>query len=158
MSEEQNPMEQGKFALQRIYVKDLSFESPNAPQCFRDDWKPEIKLDLNTENTKLDDKNIEVTLHVTVTVKNQDKTAFLVDVQQAGLFYVEGFALQQMQALLGSYCPNVLFPYVRETVSDLVGRGGFPQLLLAPVNFDALFMEALKRRAQDAADPSAEVH
>lgn len=158
MSEEQNPMEQGKFALQRIYVKDLSFESPNAPQCFRDDWKPEIKLDLNTENTKLDDKNIEVTLHVTVTVKNQDKTAFLVDVQQAGLFYVEGFAMQQMQALLGSYCPNVLFPYVRETVSDLVGRGGFPQLLLAPVNFDALFMEALKRRAQDAADPSAEVH
>ena len=158
MSEEQNPMEQGKFALQRIYVKDLSFESPNAPQCFRDDWKPEIKLDLNTENTKLDDKNIEVTLHVTVTVKNQDKTAFLVDVQQAGLFYVEGFSLQQMQALLGSYCPNVLFPYVRETVSDLVGRGGFPQLLLAPVNFDALFMEALKRREQDAADPSAEVH
>lgn len=158
MSEEQNPMEQGKFALQRIYVKDLSFESPNAPQCFRDDWKPEIKLDLNTENTKLDDKNIEVTLHVTVTVKNQDKTAFLVDVQQAGLFYVEGFAMQQMQALLGSYCPNMLFPYVRETVSDLVGRGGFPQLLLAPVNFDALFMEALKRRAQDAADQSAEVH
>lgn len=158
MSEEQNPMEQGKFALQRIYVKDLSFESPNAPQCFRDDWKPEIKLDLNTENTKLDDKNIEVTLHVTVTVKNQDKTAFLVDVQQAGLFYVEGFALQQMQALLGSYCPNVLFPYVRETVSDLVGRGGFPQLLLAPVNFDALFMEALKRRAQDAATPATDVH
>lgn len=158
MSEEQNPMEQGKFALQRIYVKDLSFESPNAPQCFRDDWKPEIKLDLNSENTKLDDKNIEVTLHVTVTVKNQDKTAFLVDVQQAGLFYIDGFATQQMQALLGSYCPNVLFPYVRETVSDLVGRGGFPQLLLAPVNFDALFMEALKRRAQDAAAPAPDVH
>ncbi len=158
MSEQQNPMEQGKFALQRIYVKDLSFESPNAPQCFRDEWKPEIKLDLNTENTKLDDKNIEVTLHVTVTVKNRDKTAFLVDVQQAGLFYVEGFAPQQMQALLGSYCPNVLFPYARETVSDLVGRGGFPQLLLAPVNFDALFMEALKRRAQEAAAPSTEVH
>lgn len=157
MSEQQNPMEQGKFALQRIYVKDLSFESPNAPQCFRDEWKPEIKLDLNTENTKLDDKNIEVILHVTVTVKNRDKTAFLVDVQQAGLFYVEGFGQQQMQALLGSYCPNVLFPYVRETVSDLVGRGGFPQLLLAPVNFDALFMEALKRRAQDVA-PSTDVH
>lgn len=152
MTEQQTPADnvaQGKFALQRIYIKDLSFESPNAPQCFRDEWKPEIKMDLNTENTKLDDKNIEVTLHVTITVKNQDKTAFLVDVQQSGLFLVEGFAPNQLQTLLGSYCPNILFPYVRETVSDLVGRGSFPQLLLAPVNFDALFMEALKRRTQD---------
>ncbi|MBV1871071.1 MAG: protein-export chaperone SecB [Gammaproteobacteria bacterium] len=153
MSEQQDPAvtpSTGKFALQRIYVKDLSFESPGAPQCFRDEWKPEIKLDLNTENRQVDDKTVEVTLHITITVKNQDKVAFLVEVQQAGLFLAEGFPPSQLQSLLGSYCPTVLFPYARETVSDVVNRGSFPQLLLAPVNFDALFAEAVKRRADEA--------
>jgi len=153
MSEQQNPaaaLGTGKFALQRIYVKDLSFESPGAPQCFRDEWKPEIKMDLNTENRQVDDKTVEVTLHITITVKNQDKVAFLVEVQQAGLFLAEGFPPNQLQPLLGSYCPNILFPYARETVSDVVNRGSFPQLLLAPVNFDALFAEAIKRRDEEA--------
>lgn len=153
MSEEQNPNVgpgTGKFALQRIYVKDLSFESPNAPQCFRDEWKPEIKMDLNTENAKIDEKTVEVTLHITITVTNKENVAFLVEVQQAGLFLAEGFPPNQMQPLLGSYCPNILFPYARETVSDLVNRGSFPQLLLAPVNFDALFAEAVKRQAAEA--------
>ncbi|MBL4607297.1 MAG: protein-export chaperone SecB [Pseudomonadales bacterium] len=159
MSEQQNPAQgpgAGKFALQRIYVKDLSFESPNAPQCFRDEWKPEIKMDLNTENSQTDEKTVEVTLHITITVKNKDKVAFLVEVQQAGLFLAEGFLPQQLQSLLGSYCPNILFPYARETVSDVVNRGSYPQLLLAPVNFDALFAEALKRRSEEAQTESSE--
>jgi len=159
MSEQQNPAAgpgAGKFALQRIYVKDLSFESPSAPQCFRDEWKPEIKMDLNTENSQVDEKTVEVTLRITITVTNQEKVAFLVEVQQAGLFLAEGFAPQQLQPLLGSYCPNILFPYARETVSDVVNRGSFPQLLLAPVNFDALFSEAVKRRAEEAQQEASE--
>ena len=153
--------EEGKFSLQRIYVRDLSFESPSAPHSFHEEWKPEIKMDLNTENKKVDEKLVEVVLHITITVTNKEKVAFLVEVQQAGLFMIEGFPAEQMQALLGSYCPNVIFPYARETVSDVVNRGSFPQLLLAPVNFDALFAEALQRQAEagdSAAAPEKTTH
>jgi len=139
----------GQFALQRIYVKDLSFEVPGAPDAFTGEWKPDIKLDLNTKNSKISDDTFEVVLNITVTATNQDKVAFLAEVQQAGIFLIKGMPPEQMQHLMGAYCPNVLFPYAREAISDLVNRGSFPQLLLAPVNFDALYAEALKRQSKE---------
>lgn len=147
MSEAQaNPA--GQFAFQRIYVKDISFEVPGAPEAFTTEWKPEVKLDLNTKNNKVSENTFEVVLSVTVTANNQGKVAFLAEVQQAGIFLINGMPSEQIQHLLGAYCPNVLFPYAREAISDLVNRGSFPQFLLAPVNFDALYAEALKRKAE----------
>ena len=141
----------GQFALQRIYVKDLSFEVPGAPDAFTGEWKPDIKLDLNTKNSKISDDTFEVVLNITVTATNLDKVAFIAEVQQAGIFLIKGMPPEQMQHLMGAYCPNVLFPYAREAISDLVNRGSFPQLLLAPVNFDALYAEALKRQSEEEA-------
>jgi preprotein translocase subunit SecB len=150
MSEQASEQQaQGQFALQRIYVKDLSFEAPNAPKVFLGTWQPEVNLDLSTSTSRLEDgKNYEVVLSLTVTVKNDNQTAFLVEVKQAGIFLIDGFGDDQLPQLLGAYCPTVLFPYARETVSDVVSRGSFPQLLLAPINFDAAFAEAQRRRAE----------
>lgn len=152
MSEqEQN---QGQFALQRIYVKDLSFEAPGAPKAFLAPWQPEVNVELATQTSRLEDgKNYEVVLSLTVTVKNDNATAFLVEVKQAGIFLIEGVPEAQLAQILGAYCPNLIFPYARETVSDVVTRGSFPQLLLAPVNFDAVFAEAQRKRA---GEPEAE--
>lgn len=153
MSEQQQA--QGQFALQRIYVKDLSFEAPNAPKTFLAPWQPEVNVELSTAANRLEDgKNFEVVLSLTVTVKNDNATAFLVEVKQAGIFLIDGVPDAQIGQLLGAYCPNLLFPYARETVSDVVTRGSFPQLLLAPVNFDAVFAEAQRKRAE--AQPEAE--
>jgi preprotein translocase subunit SecB len=150
MSEQQQ--QQGQFALQRIYVKDLSFEAPNAPKTFLAQWQPEVNVDLSTQANRLEDgKNYEVVLSLTVTVKNDNATAFLVEVKQAGIFMIDGVPEEQIGQLLGAYCPNLLFPYARETVSDVVTRGSFPQMLLAPVNFDAVFAEAQRQRQQQAA-------
>ncbi len=147
MSEQQQ--QQGQFALQRIYVKDLSFEAPNAPKVFLAAWQPEVNVDLSTQANRLEDgKNFEVVLSLTVTVKNDNATAFLVEVKQAGIFLIDGVPEAQLGQLLGAYCPNLLFPYARETVSDVVTRGSFPQLLLAPVNFDAVFAEAQRQRQE----------
>lgn len=147
MSEQDNAgPAQGKFNIHRIYVKDTSFEAPNSPQMFNEKWEPKNGLDLNTNAQKLADNVYEVVLSVTVTTKNSDKTAFLVEVHQAGIFQIEGFDDENLQAALGSFCPNVLFPYAREAISDLVTRGGFPQLLLAPINFDALYQQHLEQQ------------
>ncbi len=152
MSEQQQA--QGQFALQRIYVKDLSFEAPSAPKTFLAPWQPEVNVELSTSASRLEDgKNFEVVLALTVTVKNDNAVAFLVEVKQAGIFLIDGVPEAQMAQLLGAYCPNLLFPYARETVSDVVTRGSFPQLLLAPVNFDAVFAEAQRKRAEQ---PEAE--
>ncbi len=149
MAEQQQT--QGQFALQRIYVKDLSFEAPNAPKTFLAPWQPEVNVELTTAANRLEDgKNYEVVLSLTVTVKNDNATAFLVEVKQAGIFLIDGVPDGQMSQLLGAYCPNLLFPYARETVSDVVTRGSFPQLLLAPVNFDAVFAEAQRKRTEQA--------
>jgi len=143
---------QQQFAIQKIYIKDCSFESPNAPAAFTEDWKPEISLDLNTRTDPLDKTTYEVVLVLTAKVQNADKTAFLVEVQQSGIFAIEGFENEQMGHMLGSFCPNVLFPYAREAVSDLVTRGGFPPLLLAPVNFDALYAQHLAEQEKSAGE------
>jgi preprotein translocase subunit SecB len=133
---------QQQFAIQKIYLKDVSFESPNAPVIFtQGQFQPEINVQINTEAKKLADDQHEVTLTVTVTAKQEDKTAFLVEVKQAGLFQMSGFEEEQMGGMLGAYCPEALFPFARETIADLVTKGGFPQVLLAPVNFNALYMQ-----------------
>jgi len=145
MSEQQeNPQQnQQRFEIQRLYTKDLSFESPNSPQLFLREWQPEVNIDLNVEHSKIEDDIYEVALKITVTAKAEDKTAFLVEVQQAGIFTVGGFEQDQLNHMLGSLCPGILYPYARETVSDLVNRGSFPQLLLSPVNFDAFYQQKM---------------
>lgn len=133
------------FVIQRIYVKDASFEAPHAPQIFKEEWKPEVNVDLQTKTNNLEEGIHEVVLHLTVTVKMGEKTAFLVETQQAGIFTIKGFPKDQTSQALGAMCPTILYPYARETISDLVTRGGFPQLLLAPVNFDALYVQHQKQ-------------
>ncbi len=149
---------QQQFAIQKIYVRDVSFESPNAPAVFTGEWQPEVNLDLNTQADPLEEGVFHVDLALTVTVKNQDKTAFLVEVHQCGIFNISGFDDQQMGHMLGSYCPNILFPYAREAISDLVTKGGFPPLLLAPVNFDALYAQHLAQQQQQAGGEPAPAH
>lgn len=134
------------FNIQRIYIKDASFETPNAPQIFKEEWKPEVNVDLHTKTTDIEENVYDVVLHLTVTVKMANKTAFLVEVHQAGIFTIKGFPKEQLSHALGSMCPNILYPYAREAISDLVTRGGFPQLLLAPVNFDALYLQHLEQQ------------
>ncbi|WP_076541489.1 protein-export chaperone SecB [Shewanella sp. UCD-KL21] len=152
-NEEQAP----QFNIQRVYTKDVSFETPNSPEVFQKEWNPEVKLDLDTRSNKLSDDVYEVILSLTVTAQNGEQTAFLCEVQQAGIFSITGLTEQQLAHSLGAYCPNVLFPYARETVGNLVSRGTFPQLNLAPVNFDALFAQYVQKRQQEAAAaPAAE--
>ncbi|MDP5148128.1 protein-export chaperone SecB [Shewanella sp. ULN5] len=147
-----------QFNIQRVYTKDLSFETPNSPAVFQKEWNPEVKLDLDTRSAKLSDDTYEVVLSLTVTAKNGDETAFLCEVQQAGIFSIVGLTEPQLAHSLGAYCPNVLFPYARETVSGLVARGTFPQLNLAPVNFDALFAQYVQQRQAAAAAAPAEAN
>ena len=159
MSDNAQPAEDSrKFDLQRIYTKDLSFETPNTPQVFTLEWKPESNLSLNSEVNKLGDDAFEVVLSITVTTKVGDKTAYLVEVQQAGIFTVKGFPNEEMGPMLGAYCPNILFPYAREVVSDLVIKGGFPQLLLTPVNFDHLFQQHLQQQQGNQEAPAESAH
>lgn len=129
------------FEIQRIYVRDLSFEAPYPPHFST--WTPEVQLNLETKSNRLQDNQHEVILTITANVTSNQKTAFLVEVHQAGIFLISGLPPDQLHHTLGSFCPNILFPYAREVISDLVVRGGFPQLLLAPVNFDALYNQHL---------------
>ena len=113
---------QPQFALQRIYVKDLSFESPNSPLIFQEQWKPQVNLDLNTSHNKISDNQYEVVVSLTITAKLGDKVAYIVEVQQAGVFLVHGIEEPQLGQMLGAYCPNILFPYARETIDNLVNN------------------------------------
>lgn len=143
--------QQNAFAIQRIYTKDVSFEAPNSPAIFRQEWKPELNLDMNVKNEKLEDGLFEVVLKITVTSKVGDTVAFLCEVHQAGIFSIaESLEEGQRAQLLGAFCPNLLFPYARECISNLVGRATFPQLNLAPVNFDAVFAQHVQRAQQRA--------
>lgn len=140
------------FAIQRIYIKDLSYETKNTPAVFQQQWEPELNLDINTQHTVLEANVYEVVLSVTATVKNQNATAFLVEVKQAGIFTIQGAPETQLGHLLGSYCPHILFPYAREAISTEVMRGSFPQLVLVPVNFDALYMQQLENQKKTRLD------
>lgn len=151
MAEENKPQEaERQFAIQRVYTKDISFETPNSPQVFTQEWKPEINVSMNSAVNKLDNDNVEVTLTVTVTAKHDDNTAFLAEVQQAGIFLAKGMSDEEMGPMLGIYCPNTLFPYVREAISDLINRGSFPQFVLQPVNFEAIYAQRIQQQKQQA--------
>ncbi len=150
MSDEQQPQRQ--FLVQRIYTKDISFEAPNSPVVFQEKWSPEISVGLGSESKDLGNGTVELTLRVNVEAKHDDKTVFLVEVQQAGLFTVQGFSEEEAAAVMGVAAPNVLFPYAREVVSDLVTRGSFPQFVLQPVNFEALYAQQRQAQATQAAE------
>ncbi len=134
-----------QFSLQRIFVKDLSFEAPKSPEIFREDWSPNVEMDLNTRQRGLDGDFHEVVLTITVTVKTGEEVAFIAEVQQAGIFLIQGLDEASKSHALGAFCPGLLFPYARETIDSLVVRGSFPALMLAPVNFDALYAQELQR-------------
>lgn len=148
MSTEQ---QEQQFIIQRIYVKDVSFEAPNSPSMFTQEWNPDTNLDLNTQVNPLGGNNYEVELSITITVKSSDKTAFLVEVTQAGVFFITGYEQEQVNHLLAAYCPNILFPYAREVIASLVSKGSFPELHLSPINFDALYARRLQEEQANAA-------
>ncbi|WP_271271424.1 protein-export chaperone SecB [Aliamphritea hakodatensis] len=139
-----------QFAIQRIYTKDSSFEAPNSPAVFTKQWQPEIGLDMNTSTNKLEDGVYEVILTLTVTAKNAEENAFLAEIQQAGIFTISGLEEQELHHTLGAFCPNILFPYARETVDSMVNKGSFPAVMLAPVNFDALYAQQMQQRMAEA--------
>ena len=139
-----------QFSVEKIYVKDVSFESPKAPHVFNEQSQPQINMNLNQRVQRLGENAYEVVLGVTATCKVEDKTAYLAEVQQAGVFGLAGFEPQVVDALLGTQCPNVLYPYARQLISELIQAGGFAPFLLQPINFDALYAEGLRQRQAQA--------
>jgi preprotein translocase subunit SecB len=137
-----------QFALQRIYIKDLSFEMPLGAEAFTKQWQPQVHVDLNTKSDRIADDIYEAVLTITITAKLGEETAFLVEVQQAGLFLVKGVEGEQLRRVLMIMCPNILFPYARETIDSLTTRGSFPPLMLQPVNFESLYLQALQQAEQ----------
>lgn len=137
-----------QFEIQRIFLKDLSFEAPNTPHTFVEEWKPEVSLNLETKSNRMQDSVHEVVLSITATVNTDKKTAFLIEVHMGGVFLIKNVPNDQLHQMLGSFCPNILFPYAREVVSDVVVRGGFPQLILAPVNFDSLYQQHIEKQGE----------
>lgn len=159
MAEEQNgaaanaEAPQVQFQMQRIYLKDLSFETPMGAEVFKKQWQPGVNQELNTKTDKIDEDLYEVALTLTITVKLEEETAFLVEVKQAGLFTIKGLEGQQLAQVLNTACPQILFPYAREAVDNVVTKGSFPALMLPPINFDALFAAALAQAQQQAQQP-----
>lgn len=141
-AEEQQP--QAQFQLQKLYMKDVSFELPNAPQIFQEDGQVEIKMNLAQRVEKLSDGVQEVVLTVTVTANLGEKTAYLAEVQQAGIFAISGLNEQATHAAVNTLCPHTLFPYARRAITDMVADGGFPPLVLQPINFDQIYAQRLQ--------------
>lgn len=153
MSEEQSATPpQQQFEIQKIYLKDVSLEIPNAPNIFTEQWKPDINLQINTASSQISENVYESVLTLTVTAKLGEKTAYLAEIQQAGIFTIKGFPNEQLGPMMGAFCPNILFSFGREAIASLVQKSGFPPLLLNPVNFDALYLqqlEAQKKRSEE---------
>jgi len=145
-------IQEKQFIIQKIYIKDVSFETPNSPVIFTQQWEPKVEFNLASNAQGLENGLFEVALTVTVTVKLEEKTAYLAELTQAGVFTITGFEEEELRPMIGSYCPNILFPYAREAVSDLVIKGGFPPLLLAPVNFDALYMQHMQQQTNQGSN------
>lgn len=134
------------FGLQRVYLKDVSFESPRAPEVFRNDWQPTLNVNIGSRTRALGEDLHEVVLSLTVEAKQNDQVAFLVELQQAGIFVVSGFAPEEQHAVMGILCPQNLFPFAREAIANLAMKGGFPQILLQPINFERLYQQSLQQR------------
>ncbi len=135
-----------QVALQRIYVKDLSFESPHSVETFGQAWKPQVNVEMQTRNRQIAENVYEVALEMTINTKNNDKVAFIVEVEQAGIFTIKGLEGESLRRLMGTFCLNILFPYLRETVDSLCLKGSFPPLILAPINFDQLYEQSQKQQ------------
>lgn len=141
--------ENQQFLLQQLYVKDMSFEAPNTPAMLMNPaGEPDVQLNLKNSHKLLDEHRHEVVLHLSVHARINDQSMFLVELDQAGVFYLEGFDTEETRRLLGVFCPNTLFPYAREAISSMVAKGGFPPLVLQPINFDALYEQAAQRQQQ----------
>ena len=157
MSDESNNDDKRQISISKIYLKDFSFESPKAPNIFRTtEWKPQTDLNLRSSHTAIDGEDglHEVVLTITVDAKQDDATLFLVEVQQAGLFHIGGYGDDEFRAIVGSFCPNVLFPYARESIATVVQKGGFPEFVLQPINFDALYVQSRQQLAEQQAETS----
>lgn len=157
MSEENNQQAaegaQGPvFAIQRIYLKDISFETPMGPEAFTKAYKPNIQQDLNIQANQIEDGLFEVVLFLTITATIENRAVFLVEVKQAGLFAIANIEDQAITQLINTACPQILFPYAREAIDSILGRGSFPPLMLAPINFDAVFVQAVAAAQQQAAE------
>ncbi|WP_331344059.1 protein-export chaperone SecB [Cellvibrio sp. UBA7661] len=157
MSEENNQQDAGQaagsnpiFAIQRIYLKDISFETPMGPEAFTKTYKPNIQQDLNIQANQIEEGLFEVVLLLTITARIEDRAVFLVEVKQAGLFAISGIEGPAVTQLINTACPQILFPYAREAVDSILGRGSFPPLMLAPINFDAVFVQAITAAQQQA--------
>jgi len=141
----------GQLRLERLYLKDASFESPRSPAVFGESWKPEFSLDINTRTNRLGEERFEVVLSATLKAADADaRTAYIVEVQQAGVFLLSNLPDERIQQVLGTLCPATLFPYLRETVDNLAVKGGFPAVHLAPVNFESLYAEAVRQQQAKA--------
>ncbi len=166
MADEQpNPAAPKQLLIQKVYVKDLSFESPKAPSVFTTNVAPQTQLNIRSGSQEVGPNTHEVTLTLTVEAKDKDTTIFLVEIAQAGIFSIQGYTPEEVGVLIGSFCPNTLYPFAREAIAELVAKGGFPQLLLQPINFDALYGQAMQERAaraeaapQAAAPADGETH
>jgi preprotein translocase subunit SecB len=157
---EQEQATDKQLAISKIYIKDFSFESPQAPTVFKSsDWKPQTNLNLRSSHTVVENNIHEVVLTISVEAKEEDKTLFLVEVHQAGLFEIAGYEGEELAAIAGSFCPNILFPYAREAVAATIQKGGFPEFVLQPINFDALYMQSKQQAAAAQAEAGqAETH
>lgn len=158
MAENEQKVPEKQLAIQKIYVKDFSFESPHTPAVFgKSNWSPKTDLNLRSSHVSVDDANHEIILTITVEAKEDEQTIFLVELQQAGLFHIAGYSPEEFKALVGSFCPNILFPYAREAIANVISRGGFPEFLLQPINFDALYAQGMAQAQAQAAGESASV-
>lgn len=142
--------EQNKqISIQKIYTKDVSFESPHAPTVFtKSDWEPKTNLNLRSNHSAIGDNNHDVVLTLTVETKHEEQTLFLIELHQAGIFNISGYEGEELATILGSFCPNVLFPYARETIASIIVKGGFPEFVLQPINFEALYAQSRKQTAE----------
>ena len=158
MTEENNAEAEKHITINKVYLKDFSFESPQAPGIFAEgEWKPETSLNLRSAHADAPNSLHEVVLTITVEAKDGDSTLFLVEVQQAGLFDIAGYNEDEFKAIVGSFCPNILFPYARESIAGVIQKGGFPEFVLQPINFDALYRQSLQQAAaQVLGDAAAE--
>lgn len=157
MADEQAAADGKRISISKIYLKDFSLESPRAPEVFQNsEWKPQTNLNLRSQHNQVDGDLHEVVLTLTVEAKEDDKTLFLIEVSQAGLFEIGGYSGEEFSAIIGSFCPNILFPYAREALASSVQKAGFPEFVLQPINFDALYMQSLQQ-AQAQSQAQADV-
>ena len=158
MTEQEQKGAEKRITIGKIYAKDVSFESPQSPTVFKKgEWKPQTHLNLRSSTNAVGGNEHEVVLTITVDAKDGDTTLFLVELQQAGIFEIVGYEDEEFSAVVGSFCPNILFPYARETIANVIQKGGFPEFLLQPINFDALYMQS-RQQAATAGQAGAETH